>query len=67
MRFKVVVLALVALFATSALARAQSQTGRDFRQSHRWVGRASPGRDGHADRPEHVATADRRDQRHGHV
>ena len=30
MRFKVVVLALVALFATSALASAQSQTGEIF-------------------------------------
>jgi hypothetical protein len=30
MRFKVVVLALVALFATSAIASAQSQTGEIF-------------------------------------
>ena len=49
MRFKVVVLALVALFATSALASAQSQTGEIFGKVTDGSG-ASPARrhgDGH--------------------
>ncbi|MCU1381780.1 MAG: hypothetical protein JWL71_477 [Acidobacteria bacterium] len=43
MRFKVVVLALVALFATSALARAQSQTGEIFGKVTDGSGAVLPG------------------------
>jgi hypothetical protein len=43
MRFKVVVLALVALFATSALASAQSQTGEIFGKVTDSTGGVLPG------------------------
>src|SRR3954452_11500076 len=43
MRFKVVVLALVALFATSALASAQSQTGEIFGKVTDQSGAVLPG------------------------
>ena len=43
MRFKAVVLALVALFATSALASAQSQTGEIFGKVTDGSGAVLPG------------------------
>src|SRR5436190_14525294 len=43
MRFKVIVLALVALFATSALASAQSQTGEVFGRVTDSTGAVLPG------------------------
>ena len=43
MRFKVVVLALVALFATSAIASAQSQTGEIFGKVTDGSGAVLPG------------------------
>ncbi len=58
MRVRAIVLALVALFATSALASAQQQTGEVFGKGHRSVRRRAAGRHRHADSADSASAAE---------